>query len=98
QQRRREIGIRLALGANRGSVVWLIARQGMIWTGAGLMLGTIAGLAVALLLRSWLHGVTADPLAFVLTPFVLGGASYAACYLPARRAARLDPLAALRED
>ena len=76
-----------------------MTRQGMRWAAAGLALGTAGGLTAALLLRSRLYGISvADPVAFVVTPCVLAGAAYAACYLPARRSARLDPLVALREE
>jgi len=99
QQRRREIGIRIALGATPWTVTQLITSQGMQWTATGLVLGLVGGLAGALALRRILYGVVAgDPLAFVITPIVLGSVAYLACFVPARRASRLDPLVTLREE
>jgi putative ABC transport system permease protein len=98
QQRRREIGVRLALGASRRGVVSLMTRHST-WAAGGITIGTAVGLAAALLLRSRLYGLSiADPVAFVVTPLALASAPYAASYLTARRAARLDPLVALREE
>ena len=97
--RRREIGVRLALGAPRRSVMTLVARQGMSWAGAGMLLGLGAAWLAALGLNRFLSGVNAaDPLAFAAAPLVLAAAAYLACHVPARRAARLDPLDALREE
>jgi predicted permease len=99
QQRRKEIGIRIALGAMPWTVTHLITSQGMRWTAAGLALGLVGGLGAALALRRFLYGVVAgDPVAFVLTPIVLGSVAYLACFIPARRASRLDPLVTLREE
>lgn len=99
QQRRREIGIRMALGASPWGVMKLITNQGMIWTGAELMLGLLGGLGATLLLRGLLYGVSvADPFAFIVTPLILGGSAYLACYFPARRASRLDSLSLLRDE
>jgi len=97
--RRRELGVRLALGASRRSVMALVATQGMSWAGAGMLLGLGAAWIAALGLNRFLSGVSAsDPLAFAAAPLVLAAAAYLACHLPARRAARLDPLDALREE
>jgi predicted permease len=99
RQRTREIGIRMALGAQRGAVVDLVTRHGMRWTGIGLAVGLAASLAVAKLIAGFLYGVgPADPAAFVGIAFLLIGTAYVACYIPARRASRIDPLAALREE
>ena len=98
-QRTREIGIRKALGATSGDTLWLIVREGLILTTVGLALGVLLAAGVARLLSSLLYEVSAlDPLAFVVAPSILAAASLLASYLPARRAATVDPLTALRHE
>ena len=98
-QRTREIGIRLALGAQISDVLRLVLGQGMRLILAGLLLGIAASLALARLLASLLYGVDArDPATLFLTAVLLGAVALLASYLPARRATRIDPLAALREE
>jgi predicted lysophospholipase L1 biosynthesis ABC-type transport system permease subunit len=97
-QRRREIGIRIALGALPRAVVGLITRQGLRSTVIGLAIGTAAGLGALLLVRGLIAGVPAnDPVAIVLVPVALAVVSYLACRIPARHAVSTDPLAVLRE-
>ena len=96
-QRRGEIGVRVALGADRGSIVGLIVRQGMVLTAVGLAVGLGGALALSQLLRSLLFGVGAvDPVTFLAVPLVLAAAALLASYLPANRAAGTDPAVALR--
>ncbi len=96
-QRRGEIGVRVALGADRGSILGLIVRQGMLLTAVGLALGLAGAFALTRVLRSLLFGVgAADPVTFVAVPLVLAAAALLASYLPANRAARTDPAVALR--
>jgi putative ABC transport system permease protein len=96
-RRTREIGIRMALGAGTREVLWMILRQGLALTGIGLGLGFLLALTVAFLLRSVLYDVTTlDPFAFTIAPACLVAAALLACYVPARRAARINPLEALR--
>src|SRR6266516_5491500 len=95
-QRTAEIGIRLALGAQRRDVFGLILRQGMRLTGAGLAVGVIGALATARLLQSFLFGVApTDLLTFIAILLSLSVVALAACWLPARRAAKVDPMEAL---
>jgi predicted permease len=96
-QRTREIGIRMAVGAGRRDVLRLVLGQGMALVGIGLAVGLAASLALTPLLARLLFGVTAaDPLTFLTVPLLLLAVAFTACWLPARRAARLDPLVALR--
>ena len=84
-RRTREIGIRMALGATRDNVLWMVLREGLGMTAAGLTLGLLLALAVGFGLRSMLYEVEAlDPFAFTVAPLVLCAAAMLACYLPAR--------------
>jgi ABC-type antimicrobial peptide transport system permease subunit len=98
-QRRREIGIRLALGAQTGDVLRLVLGQGMAMTLCGVALGLAAALALTQLMKSLLFGVSAtDPLTFLLTAWLLTVVALLACWLPARRAMQVDPMTALRDE
>ena len=98
-QRTREIGLRMALGAERGHVLWLALRQGLVMTGAGLLLGVLLSVATARLLAGLLYEVrTFDPLVFAMAPMLLAGSVLLASYLPARRATRVSPMEALRQE
>jgi predicted permease len=98
QQRQREIGLRMALGASRPSVLRLILRQGLSLVLTGVLFGFVAALVVGRLLSRMLYGVSAsDPVSLAAAVLVLVGVALVACYLPARGATRVDPLAALRQ-
>jgi predicted lysophospholipase L1 biosynthesis ABC-type transport system permease subunit len=99
RQREREIGVRVALGASPGRVLALTLRQGMTPVGVGLAVGLVAALAVTRVLRALLFEVSAtDPLTFFAVALLLGVVAFLASYLPARRAARVDPAIALRAE
>jgi putative ABC transport system permease protein len=99
RQRQREIAVRMALGARRGSVIGLVLRHGLTVIGVGLGVGLGASLLIGRALKTVLFGVTpADPVAIGTAALVLLATGACACYLPARRASRLDPLRALRES
>jgi ABC-type antimicrobial peptide transport system permease subunit len=98
-QRTHEIGIRMALGAQRRNVVGLILRETMILVGAGVIIGLSAALASTRLIASWLYGLTPnDPLTMALAGLLLLTVAALAAYLPARRASRVDPMEALRHE
>ena len=97
-ERNREIGIRMAMGAEPESVRILVLRQGAALAAAGLALGVAGAFALTRFLGSQLYGVgTTDLRTFVVVPVVLGAVALVACYVPARRATRIDPVHALRE-
>jgi putative ABC transport system permease protein len=99
KQRTAEIGVRIALGAQRRDVLKLILGQGIMLTIAGLAVGLIAALAMTRVLVSLLYGVVpSDPVTFIIVPLVLVAISLLACYVPARRAMRVDPMVALRYE
>jgi macrolide transport system ATP-binding/permease protein len=98
-QRTHEIGIRMALGAQPADVLGIIFRQGLLIVGIGVVLGLAAAFAIARLVANFLVGVSAtDPLTYAMVSAALVLAALAACYLPARRAMRLEPTIALRHE
>jgi putative ABC transport system permease protein len=98
-QRTQEIGIRIALGAQRYDVLRLIIVQGMRFVGAGLILGLVGVLVSSRLLQSFLFGIGATDLTTLFSvTLILTAVAFIACLLPARRATRVDPIQALRAE
>jgi putative ABC transport system permease protein len=98
-QQTREIGIRIALGATPTSVLRWVAAQGLRLAGAGVLIGVLAGLALMRYVASLLFGIsTHDPQTFAAVAMVLGIVALLACYVPARRATKISPIVALRNE
>jgi putative ABC transport system permease protein len=98
-QRTHEIGVRMALGARRSTVLALIIREGMLLVVVGLAIGLAGAFALTRVMSSLLFGVTAkDPITFVVVAILLSLVALIACYVPAQRATRIDPLEALRYE
>jgi putative ABC transport system permease protein len=98
-RRRREIGIRMALGARPNGVQWMIIREGFVMLAGGVVIGLLLAVATGKLLSGMLYQVGAlDPIAFSTAPLVLGAATLVATWLPARRATRISPMTALRTE
>jgi ABC-type antimicrobial peptide transport system permease subunit len=98
-QRTNEIGVRMALGADRLDVVRLILKQGMRLTGIGILIGLVLSFATTRVLAELLYGIKADdPLTFASVALFLGAVAFISCYVPARRAASIDPMKSLRAE
>jgi len=98
-QRRREIGVRMALGADRGDVLRLVLTRALRIVVAGLIVGLAGAAGVTRVLQTFLFGVTpTDPIAFTIVTLLLMAVGLMAAWLPARRATRIDPCAALRAE
>ena len=96
-QRTHEIGVRVALGAQRRDIIGMVVKQGMAMTAIGTAVGLAAAFGVTRVMSSLLFGVSAaDPITFALIPLLLLAVAAWACYVPARRATRVDPIIALR--
>ena len=98
-RRTREIGVRLALGALPAQIAQMMLGHGLRLLGCGLLLGFASAFALSRLIRSLLFGVSAnDPLIYLAVSFLLAGAALLACWIPARRASRVDPMITLRAE
>jgi ABC-type antimicrobial peptide transport system permease subunit len=98
-QRTRELGVRVALGARRGDIIGLVLRDGVRLAVVGVAIGVAGALAATRLLAGLLYGVSAtDTATFVVVPLVLTATALLANYLPARRAAEIDPVVALQSE
>src|SRR5689334_24799350 len=96
-QRTHEIGVRMALGARRADVLKLVVRQGMLLTIVGVIVGLLGAFGLTRVMSSLMFGVTTkDPITFVAVSLLLVAVAFIACFVPAHRATKVDPLTALR--
>jgi putative ABC transport system permease protein len=98
-RRTNEIGLRVALGATPAAVMRLVMRDGLLLTAAGITIGLAGSIVAARAIRTWLFGVRpGDPLTLLVVTLLLSAVAALACYVPARRAMKVDPMVALRAD
>lgn len=97
-QQTHEIGIRIALGAQRGNILRMIFRQGLLIVAVGLVLGIVAAIAAAKVVGNFLIVSATDPVTYLTVSFLLAAVALLACYIPARRAMKVDPMVALRYE
>jgi ABC-type antimicrobial peptide transport system permease subunit len=98
-RRQHELGVRMAIGADRRTIFALVLREGLTLVTIGLAIGLIASANLTHLVASFLYGVEAlDAVTFMMVPVILAAVALIACYLPARRATRVDPVVALRNE
>lgn len=98
-QRTREIGIRVALGAQKSELKWMFVRSALVLTGLGVAIGVIAAAGLTQFMKSLLFGISPlDPLTYITIPSILVPSAVLASYLPARRAAAVNPVEALRTE
>ena len=98
-QRTQEIGVRMALGAQRRTILWMVSRQGLAIIGTGLSIGLVIAIAVGHLVGDFLVGIgPTDPVTYITVSMLLSSIALAACYIPARRAMRVEPTVALRYE
>jgi predicted permease len=98
-QRTQEIGVRMALGAQRGTILWMVSRQGLVIVGTGLAIGLLLAIGVGRLVGDFLVGIgPTDPLTYATVSVLLSLIALAACYVPARRALQVEPTVALRYE
>jgi predicted permease len=98
-QRTQEIGVRMALGAQRRTILWMVSRQGLAIIGTGLSIGLVTALAAGRLVGEFLVGIgPTDPVTYITVSMLLSSVALAACYIPARRAMHIEPTVALRYE
>jgi putative ABC transport system permease protein len=96
-QKAREVGVRMALGADATHVLWYFIRRGLVLTSGGLAAGLVVALAATKVIAAFLYGISPlDPVTFMAVPVLFVAVAVAASYLPARRATQIDPMVALR--
>jgi len=98
-QRTQEIGVRMALGAQQRTILWMVSRRGLAIIGIGLAIGLLIAIAAGRLVGEFLVGIgPADPVTYITVSMLLSFIALAACYIPARRAMRIEPTVALRYE